>query len=431
MSILRTLQIGVSGLRSNSDALSVTGDNIANVNTVGFKRSRGVFEDVLGRSIATLDATQGAGAGSRLAHVEQQWNQGALVTTDTPTDLAISGEGFFVVEGNLQGAESRYYTRAGQFHVDNQGHMVTPDGLRLQGYSAAPDGTMGSAIGDLLVTPGTVPASATTEVSLAANLDSNAAVLPTFDPTNTAGTSNFSNNVTAYDSLGNAHELTMFYHKNASNSWDWHALVDGGELTGGVAGTPTEVASGALTFTTNGALDTETSAGSSWDFVDATPAQQIAFDFGTSITTDAGKGLDGTTQFASPSATVGLKQNGYAAGSVAGISVGSDGVITGVFSNGQERALGQVVTADFANVNGLDRTGQGLWIATQASGEALIGGADTGGRGPVVAGTLEQANVDLGTEFVNLIAYQRGFQANARVITTTDDMYGELVNIKR
>jgi flagellar hook protein FlgE len=431
MSILRTLQIGVSGLRSNSDALSVTGDNIANVNTVGFKRSRGVFEDVLGRSIATLDATQGAGAGSRLAHVEQQWNQGALVTTDTPTDLAISGEGFFVVQGNLQGAESRYYTRAGQFHVDNQGHMVTPDGMRLQGYTAAPDGTMGSTIGDLLVTPGTVPASATTEISLAANLDSNSVVLPTFDPTNTAGTSNFSNNVTAYDSLGNAHELTLFYHKNASNSWDWHAMVDGGELTGGVAGTPTEVANGTLTFTTDGALDTETSAGSSWDFVDATPAQQIAFDFGTSITTDAGKGLDGTTQFASPNATVGLKQNGYAAGSVAGISIGQDGVITGVFSNGQQRALGQVVTADFANVNGLDRTGQGMWIATQASGEALIGAADTGGRGPVVAGTLEQANVDLGTEFVNLIAYQRGFQANARVITTSDDMYGELVNIKR
>jgi flagellar hook protein FlgE len=208
-------------------------------------------------------------------------------------------------------------------------------------------------------------------------------------------------------------------------------MVDGGELTGGVAGTPTEVANGTLTFTTDGALDTETSAGSSWDFVDATPAQQIAFDFGTSITTDAGKGLDGTTQFASPNATVGLKQNGYAAGSVAGISIGQDGVITGVFSNGQQRALGQVVTADFANVNGLDRTGQGMWIATQASGEALIGAADTGGRGPVVAGTLEQANVDLGTEFVNLIAYQRGFQANARVITTSDDMYGELVNIKR
>jgi flagellar hook protein FlgE len=431
MSILRSLQIGVSGLRSNSDALTVTGDNIANVNTVGFKRSRGVFEDVLGRSVANLDVTQGAGAGSKLAHVEQMWNQGALVTTDSPTDLAISGEGFFVVEGNLQGAQGRYYTRAGQFHVDNAGHLVTPDGMRLQGYTASPNGTMGSTIGDLLVTPGTVPASATTAVTMAANLDSNSAILPAFDPTSPKTTSNFSNNVTAYDSLGNAHEITMYYHKNAANSWDWHAMVDGGELTGGVAGTPTEVANGALTFTTDGALDTETTNASSWDFVNATPAQQIAFDFGNSITTDAGTGLGGTTQFSSPSTTVGLTQNGYAAGSVAGISIGSDGVITGVFSNGQQRALGQVVTADFTNVNGLDRTGQGMWIATQASGEALIGAADTGGRGPVVAGTLEQANVDLGTEFVNLIAYQRGFQANAKVIQTSDDMYGELVNIKR
>jgi flagellar hook protein FlgE len=283
----------------------------------------------------------------------------------------------------------------------------------------------------LIVAPGTVPASPTTSVSISANLDSNETVKPTFDATNTAGTSNFSNNVTAYDSLGNAHEITVYYHKNASNSWDWHAMADGGELTGGVAGTPTEVASGSVTFTTAGALDTETTGSSSWDFVDATPAQAIDFDFGDSITTDGGTGLGGTTQFASPNATVGLTQNGYAAGSVAGISIGSDGVITGVFSNNQERVLGQVVTANFADVDGLQRAGNNLWIASQQSGEALIGGADTGGRGPIVAGALEQANVDLGTEFVNLIAYQRGFEANSKVITTSDDIYGELVNIKR
>jgi flagellar hook protein FlgE len=432
MSILRSLQIGVSGLRSNSDALGIAGDNIANVNTVGFKRSRGVFQDVLGRSIATFEPTQTAGAGSRLAHVEQMWAQGAIVTTDSPTDLAISGEGFFVVEGNMQGAEGRYYTRAGQFHIDSDGRLVNPDDMRLQGYTAAPDGTMGSTVGDLIVTPGTVPASATTAVAIAANLDSNAPVLSAaFDPLTPEQTSNFANQVTIYDSLGQAHEISVFYHKNASNSWDWHAMVDGGELTGGVAGTRTEVANGTMTFTTDGQLDTETVAGSSWDFINATPAQQITFDFGTSVTTDGGDGLDGTTQFASPNTTVGLTQDGFAAGSVAGISINTDGVIIGVFSNGQQRALGQVVTADFANVNGLERTGQGLWIATEASGDPLIGGADTGGRGQVVSGSLEQANVDLGTEFVNLISYQRGFQANSRVITTADEMYGELVNIKR
>jgi flagellar hook protein FlgE len=432
MSILRSLNIGVSGLRSNSEALSITGDNIANVNTVGFKRQRGVFQDVLGRSVATFEAVQGAGAGSRLAHVEQMWAQGALVTTDSPTDLAIQGEGFFVVEGNLAGADARYYTRAGQFHVDSTGNIVNSENMRLQGYTADETGLMGSAIGDLRVNQGTVPASMTTEARLSVNVNANdAAPALAFDVLNPESTSNFSNNVTVYDSLGNAHELTVFYVKTpTSNQWDWHALVDGGEV-GGTAGIAQEGAGGTLTFTTNGALDTETSTAWNLSFNNANPTQPINFDFGTSITTDAGTGLDGTTQFASPEATIGLEQNGYAAGSIAGIAIAQDGTVMGIFSNGQERALGQVVTADFANVNGLERAGEGLWIQTLESGEALIGPADTAGRGAIVSGALEQANVDLGTEFVNLITYQRGFQANSRVITTADEMYGELVNIKR
>ena len=432
MSILRSLNVGVSGLRSNSEALGVTSDNIANVNTVGFKRSRGVFQDVLGRSVATFENIKGAGAGSRLAHVEQVWTQGALVTTDSPTDLAIQGEGFFVVEGNLAGAESRYYTRAGQFHVDNEGRIVNTEGMRLQGYTADAAGVMGAAIGDLIVNQGTVPASPTTAIAMAVNLDANDEVPPLpFDVTDPGGTSNFSNNVTVYDSLGNAHELTVYYNKTGVNTWDWHALIDGGELTGGAPGTPVEGASGTLTFTTEGELDTETTAGGTWDFLNATPAQAITFDFGTSITTDGGLGLDGTTQYASPEATVAIEQDGFAAGGIAGISIAQDGTVIGIFSNGQERELGQVVTADFANVHGLERTGEGLWIQTLESGEALIGPADTAGRGGIVSGALEQSNVDLGTEFVNLITYQRGFQANSRVITTADEMYGELVNIKR
>jgi flagellar hook protein FlgE len=430
MSILRSLQIGVSGLRSNSEALSVAGDNIANVNTVGFKRSRGVFEDILGRSVAG-GPDQTAGSGSRMSSVEQMWSQGALVTTDAPTDLAISGEGFFAVSGQVQGSQGTFYTRAGQFHVDSHGNLVNPDGLRLQGYMAQANGTMSSTVGDLNVTPGTVPANPTAKVTVAANVDANATVPAAFDPTNPAGTSNFSNNVSVYDSLGNAHEITVFYRKSGANAWEWHAMVDGGDLTGGTKGVPTEGASGTLTFTTSGALDTETTGPSTWNFTNAAQAQAIGFDFGTSITTDGGTGLDGTTQFASPSTTTGLGQDGFAAGSVAGISIGADGVVTGTFSNGQQRALGQVATAKFADVDGLARGGQGLWFQTQASGEPLIGAAETGGRGAIVSGSLEQSNVDMGTEFVNLISYQRGFQANSRVITTADEMYGELVNIKR
>ena len=430
MSILKALTIGVSGLRANSEALGVAGDNIANVNTVGFKRSRAVFEDVLGRSVASYAPIRSAGGGTRMSGVEQMWSQGAMVTTDSPTDLAISGDGFFVVAGNMQGAEGRYYTRAGQFHVNKDGLLVNVDDMKLQGYTAAPNGQMGAAIGDLAVTGGTVPANPTTQVNLAVNLNAATPIdANAFDPANPVGA--FSQNVTVYDSLGASHELTVYYHKSADATWDWHALVAATEVGGQPTDPPTEIASGDLAFTNTGALNSDTVNANTVTFVGAAQ-QTIGFDFGTSITDDpTATGVEGTTQFAAASVPVEVRQDGYAAGSVSGISIAGDGTITGVFSNGQQRVLGQVVTADFANVNGLERTGNGLWIESQASGQPLIGGADAGGRGAIVSGSLEQSNVDLGSEFVNLIAYQRGFQANSRVITTADEMYGELVNLKR
>jgi flagellar hook protein FlgE len=266
---------------------------------------------------------------------------------------------------------------------------------------------------------------------MSVNLDSNAPVPPAWDPTDPAGTSSFSSPVTVYDSLGNAHEATIYYRNTGGNSWEWHAMVDGAELTGGTAGVPTEGASGTLTFTTNGELDTETTTASSWDFAGATAGQAIAFDFGDSLTTDGGTGLSGSTQYASPSTVTALTQDGFAAGSVAGISIAGDGNITGVFTNGQRRTLGQLAVADFASVEGLERTGQGMWTETQASGEPLYGAAGSGGRGAVVSGALEGSNVDLAREFVDLIAFQRGFSANSKIITTADEMYQELVSLKR
>jgi flagellar hook protein FlgE len=432
MSILRALNTGATGLQSHGEALGVVGDNIANVNTVGYKRSRADFEDVLGRSIAGSAAVPQAGAGSRLAHIEQMWTQGALLTTESPTDLALTGDGTFVVSGTVGGMTGNFYTRAGQFHVDASGRLVNPNGLRLQGYGVNEDGMVNGTIGDLVVDAGTIPASATTQVDLAANLDANAAVpaLP-WDPADPGGTSNFSTAVTTYDSLGNAHQITVYFRKTADNAWDWHAMADGAEIQGGTPGVPTEGASGSLTFTTDGALDTETVAASSWNFVGATGGQAIAFDFGTSVTTDGGTGIDATTQFGSASTTTGISQDGFAAGTVAGIAVDSDGTVSGVFTNGQRRTLGQVVVADFANVGGLARAGDGLWVETKDSGAALVGAAESGSRGSIVAGALEQANVDLGREFVDLIAYQRGFQASSRIIQAADEMYGELVNLRR
>jgi flagellar hook protein FlgE len=429
MSILRTLNTGATGLSAHGEALGVVGDNIANANTIGFKRSRGQFLDMLG-GISGQTSMPQVGGGTRLAHVQQMWQQGALLGTERPTDLALSGSGFFMVEGNVNGMVGNFFTRAGQFEIDNEGYLVTTDKLRLQGYMADGRGQVGGALTDLRIVPTTLPATPSENVQMRVNLDANAATLPGFDPLDPAGSSNFSNSVTVYDSLGNAHEITTYFTKVADNTWEWHAMVDGAELVGGVPGEPTEGASGTLTFTTNGELDAETMGASSWDFVGATAGQVISFDFGESLA-EGGTGLTGSTQFGEPSTTSAASQDGYGAGTVSGISVSSDGVITGVFSNGQQRTLGQVAVADFRNVDGLSRAGQGLWRQTQESGEALLGTPGSGGRGAVVAGALEQSNVDMGREFVDLIAYQRGFQANSKIVQTADEVYGELVNLRR
>jgi len=422
---------GAAGLRAHSEALGVTGDNIANVSTVGFKRSRANFEDVLGRSVAGATAIPLGGSGSRLAHVQQMWQQGALITTGAPTDLALSGDGLFIVSGNSDGVDGDFYTRAGQFTLDQAGFIVNPDGLRLQGYPAEDDGRLSAVVGDLQGEGGTVAAVPTANVALATNLDARA-VPPAggFNPADPANTSNFSTTSRVYDSLGTAHDVTLYFVNTAAGAWDWHAVVDGGELIVGTAGTPTESASGTLAFNTAGALTAETTVASTWNFVGATPGQVIAFDFGTSIA-EGGTGLGQTTQFSSVSSVAALTQDGSAAGQVSAIRIESDGVITGVFENGQTRTLGQVAVADFANTTGLARNGNNLWSETRDSGLPLVGAGGTGGRGLIVSGSLEASNVDLGSEFVDLIQYQRGFSANSKIITTADEMYQELVNIKR
>jgi flagellar hook protein FlgE len=430
MSVSRSLEIGVAGLRANSEALGVAGDNIANVNTVGFKRSRAEFQDMVSGSFTGLTKAVAAGSGSRIANVDQVWTQGAIVSTDSPTDLALSGDGFFVVDGTISGVEGRFFTRAGQFTVDQEGRLVNSDSLRLQGYAAAPDGTLSAAISDLTVGTGTVPASPTANVTETVNLNSDATVPAAFSAADPTTTSSFSNTVTVYDSLGNSHEVTVYYRNGGGGTWDWHAMVDGGDV-GLPAGVPVEVGTGGtLTFNTDGELANDASTAVSFNFVNATAGQAITFDFGTSIA-EGGTGLDGSTQFASPSTTTRLTQDGFAAGTVSAISIASNGQITGVFTNGHTRLIGQIAVATFASVSGLDRNGQGLWNQTVESGQAMIGAAASGGRGSVVSGALEQSNVDLANEFVNLILYQRGFTASSKVVTTSDEVYQELVNLKR
>lgn len=433
MSLLRSLNTAAAGLQSHSQAVGVTGDNIANVNTMGFKRQRANFQDMLGRSIANAQELPMAGAGSRLSHIETMWAQGALLTTDSPTDLAISGDGLFAVRGAAMGVEGTWFTRAGQFKLDDEGRLVNLDGLRLQGYLADEDGDIGAGLGDLRVEGFTFPARMTTEADLSVNLDSNEVATGVgFDLDDIEGTTNSSTNFTVYDSLGNSHQITVYFTKDDVGQWTWNAVVEGPELDGRPDSAPPEVVgTGTLSFDSSGALVDDSGALISVSFANgATPDQQITIDFGESQN-EGGTGFDGSTQTASSFATMAIQQDGYAPGQIAGLAIEQDGTITGVFSNGQRRTIGQVAVATFASLEGLDRAGQGLWIETDRSGQAMTGAGMSGGRGAVVAGALEQANVDLGQEFVNLIAYQRGFSANSRIVTTADEMYAELVNLKR
>jgi flagellar hook protein FlgE len=421
---------GVSGLRAEGEALGVVGDNIANVNTVGFKSQRAVFEDVLGHSILAGTSSALPGSGVRVGEVQQMFTQGTLSNTGVSTDLALNGDGFFVVKGAVDGINGNFYTRAGQFVLDKDGFLTNTQGLQVQGYAANGDGTFQAAPSSVKAPTASLPARATTAMTITANLDASAAV-PTWDATQPAQTSNFSTSITVYDSLGNGHDVDVYFNKTADNAWDYHAMVDSTELNPPGTGF-TEIGSGSLTFTTNGALDsitTTTPMAPTWGG-GSTGSLPITLDFGTAIA-DGGTGLDGTTQFASPSAVSSQSQDGYTSGDFSGISVDGQGVVMGLYTNGQKLAISQLAVAKFRSNDGLGRAGQNLWIETRDSGTAALGTASSGGRAAVSSGALEGSNVDLAEEFVGLIQHQRSFSANSKTITTADEMLQELINIKR
>jgi flagellar hook protein FlgE len=431
--VLRAMYSGVSGIRAEGEALGVVGDNIANVNTVGFKTQRAIFQDVLGHSILAGTSSALPGSGVRVGDVQQLFTQGTLSNTGVATDLALNGDGFFVVNGTVEGITSNFYTRAGQFAIDKDGYLTNAGGLRVQGYEANGDGTFDASISSVRAPTSALPARATQNVEITANIDSSAAV-PTlaWDPQDPANTANFSTTMTVYDSLGNSHTLDVYFVKTADNAWDYHALVSGDDVNPPVPGSNVEVGAGNLTFTTNGALDTVTTGTPiTIDFGGgATAGQAITLDFGTSIAA-GGTGLDGTTQFASPSSVSAQSQDGYASGDFSGVAVDGQGVVMGLYTNGQKIAMAQLAVAKFRSNDGLGRAGQNLWIETRDSGTAAMGTAASGGRAAVSAGALEGSNVDLAEEFVGLITHQRSFSANSKTITTADEMLQELINIKR
>lgn len=427
MSLLNAMYSGVSGLNAESGALGIVGDNVSNSNTVGFKSSRADFESQLGGAIGS-----GTGAGVVLARSQQIFAQGTLENTGQATDLALSGDGFFVVKGNLGGSDGQFYTRDGQLTVQNDGTLATASGMAVQGYKANADGTYASTLSNIQLPSSALSPQATAKISITANLDATATPpAAAWDPQNPATTSNTSTSMTTYDSLGKPHTTDVYFREESPGNWTYHALAKGDDVAGGTPGQNSEIATGTMTFGTNGAMQAVTpTGGGTVSFNGATPNQALNFDFGPTVAT-GGTGLEGTTQFGSSSAISAQSQDGYTSGDLSGVKVDSNGVVSGVYSNGQTVAAGQLAIAKFGDNEGLAKAGQNMWASTTESGAAAVSAASTGGRGSVVSGSLEQSNVDIAGQFVDLITHQRAFQANSKVITTADQMLQELMQIKQ
>ncbi len=431
--MLTSLYTGITGINAHMNELSVIGHNIANMNTHGFKASRSYFADLMDQSLQGITGPNQVGSGVSLSSVVRNFTQGAFETTANPLDLAIEGSGFFVVTGP---DEANYYTRAGQFLIDEEGYIVDPNGLRLQGYMVDGTGNLLPTPSDLQISLTSYPPQATANVSLVANLDSESTILPAFDLDDMDGTTNFQTTVTVYDSLGNAHPVNLCFRKvqetAAGSQWEWYAVVEGEDAA---SGTREVAAQGTLLFNTSGALQDEspiTYPGGGFNFSGgAAQNQEVEFDFGTNIDTEGGTGLDGVTQYSGSSGLYALQQDGYATGSLQGITINEEGILTGSFDNGRTRTLGQVALANFASPSGLRSMGKNLFVESHDSGPVVVGKPRGEGMGSLRPNTLELSNVDLATEFVEMITAQRGFQANSKVITTTDEVLAELVNLKR
>jgi flagellar hook protein FlgE len=443
MSLVGALYVGASGLDASSTELSVVGDNIANSGTVGFKAGRTVFADAMAQQL--IGASGQMGLGVTTMTVQKLFSQGGFTTTGLATDVAIQGNGLFVLKGNHGGEEGTFYTRNGQFTMDKDGYLTNLEGLKVQGLQADASGTVTSGLlGDLQVGNASAPAKATDSITIRGNLNQTS-VAPTWDAANPKTTSNFTTSMTVYDSLGKAIQLDIYFCKNDpatatpgdSGDWTYHVMTDGVNLAKdgagqpAVAGTATEVSTGALRFDQQGRLISNiTSAALAFNPKDSVNPQPLTFNFGSG-TAAGGNGLDGLTQYAATSAVSFVTQAGSSSGSLSSISIGQDGTITGGFTNGQTRTLGQLIIANFKAPDQLGRIGSTLYAEKPQSGPPTLGTPATADRGSVTAGTLEQSNVDISKEFIRMIAAQRNFEANSKTLTTADQLLSELMQIKR
>jgi flagellar hook protein FlgE len=499
MGLSSALYSGVSGLVNQGIAMQVIGDNISNTNTNGFKGARATFQDIMSQSVNTARTGSQIGRGSAMSDVAPLFTQGSFESTTSPTDLAIAGNGFFIVtDPNIE--NSQYFTRSGQFHIDQYGYLVNPSGLRVQGWAmeTQPDGSaeIVGAIGDVQLSNSSPPV-ATDQTTVAVNLDSRltgpvSSSTLWDDWTSSSGKAagtltpnvhyEYKSTLSVYDSLGNTHELSIYFDRTTNErEWEFLVAVDPSEDMSAAAGTDSAgmLMRGHIRFTPQGQIDSiygtagdstspiERFNGGVWESatygdhnypqlvaffmpptgtIDTTTgqdqsAQIIEFNLGSNATVDrtttpptvTGWNTEAisTTQYANRSSTLFYDQNGFGAGFLESINVDSEGIMSGSYSNGRIISLAQVALARFNSATDLSKAGGTLFKETTASGAPITGPPRSNGLGSIASNALEQSTVDMGTEFVKLITTQRAFQANSRVITTTDDMMNELLQMKR
>jgi len=418
--MMRSMYSGVSGLRAHQTKMDVIGNNIANVNTVGFKKGQVTFQEVFSEVVRGAGAPQGGkggtnpqqiGLGVKVGSINTIHTKGATQRTDNPTDLMIDGDGFFMVTDDPN-YENIYYTRAGNFDIDKQGHLVTADGYKVLGFNS--NGDLEPIIIDKTET---APPSASTTIDFTGNVDSRVAVGEVFQT-----------DTTIKDSLGNSYKVNFEFEKTNDNEWSLtiNEVEDLASGTDVLSGSP--IAVGTITFDSNGVLTSASTA-----TINVTKAGVTFGDGSGDITLDLGE----ITQFANESDAIGKDapdangQYGKSSGSLDGFSIDASGVITGSFTNGTTENLGQISLAKFENPAGLQKIGNNFFEKSPNSGEPQVGKPGNSGLGAINPGALEMSNVDLSLEFTEMITTQRGFQANSRIITTSDEMLQELVNMKR
>ncbi|MDI6728882.1 MAG: flagellar hook protein FlgE [Thermodesulfovibrionales bacterium] len=439
MGLLSSIYTGISGLVAAGEGISVIGNNVANLNTTGFKSSRMLFSDVYGSELDKI------GKGSRLHAATTQFAQGAVLGTGNPLDFAIEGDGFFIVKDSNINKE--YYTRAGNFSLDKDSIIINPDGLRLQGYMADDAGNIAQTLSDIEILPKNtdgipiMPGQATTEAEFQFNLSGSPdeTIYPSgtlLDPSDTtkgpqADTYNYSLAMTIYDSDSVTHAVELFFKKTGftagiGSTWDAHVIWNSGKTTPNYH---EQIISG-LTFDTAGNM---TSSGGpfsvnlTWDADDwdsdistppTTPAPQtVAIDF------------TGSTQYGSPFAAVFQQVNGYPEGGLTSFKMDKDGILYGLYSNGRDRKLAQLVLAKFAAPTELDKIGRNLFAETSWSGQRTDVTAGSGGGGKISANSVEMSNVDLANEFVTMMMLQKAYNANSVALSTSLEMLKSWDNI--